>query len=72
MDTDVLRIHLWNYLDNCSLCGQLGKITKSIPYYEEPVATFEESQGGGKAVCEDCYSKWLDKFPEENDNVSSG
>jgi len=68
--TEVLRINLWEYDEECSLCGKLGKHNKAIPYYEEPVATFEESQGGGKTVCDNCYSDWLKKFPEESKDVS--
>lgn len=68
--TEVLKINLWEYDEECSLCGKLGKHNKAIPYYEEPVATFEESEGGGKAVCNECYQKWDQKFHKEIDDVS--
>ncbi len=67
---ELIYAHLREYGQQCALCGQFGRHIKAIPYYEEPVATFEESQGGGKTVCDNCYSDWLKKFPEESKDVS--
>lgn len=68
--SEVIYVHLREYAHECSLCGEYGLHSKCVPYYEEPVATFEDSQGGGKTVCDNCYSDWLKKFPEESKDAS--